>query len=149
MLFIVQVAAVSWADMNVPETTVASQSLRKVGLCKALQLEVAVIRNRASYLSKIHKLDSPAITGGIATGIATKDTKPKPQMDADLRGLECPIDYTDYFSKFVWQHGTRDAARLQNRSASVRTDARALNQICVYLRSSAVWLLLVFLDAYS
>jgi len=66
MLFIVQVAAVSWAEMNVPETTVASQSLRKVGLCKALQLEVAVIWNRASYLSKIHELDSPAITGGIA-----------------------------------------------------------------------------------
>jgi hypothetical protein len=66
MLFIVQVAAVSCADMKMPETIVASQSLRKVGLCKALQLEVAVIRNCASYLSKIHKLDAPAITGGIA-----------------------------------------------------------------------------------
>jgi len=66
MLFIVQVAAVSCADMKMPETIVASQSLRKVGLRKALQLEVAVIRNRASYLSKIHKLDAPAITGGIA-----------------------------------------------------------------------------------
>jgi hypothetical protein len=66
MLFIVQVAAVSCADTNVPDTIVASQSRRKVGLCKALQLEVAVIWNRASYLSKIHKLDSPAITVGIA-----------------------------------------------------------------------------------
>ena len=52
MLFITQVAAVSCADTKVPETIVASQSLRKVGLCKALQLEVAVIWNRASYFSK-------------------------------------------------------------------------------------------------
>jgi hypothetical protein len=66
ILFIVQVAAVSCAETNVPETIVASQSRRKVGLCKALQLEVAVIWNRASYLYKLHKLDSQAITGGIA-----------------------------------------------------------------------------------
>jgi hypothetical protein len=49
MLFIVQVAAVSCADTKVPETIVANQSLRKVGLRKARQLEVAVIWNRASY----------------------------------------------------------------------------------------------------
>jgi hypothetical protein len=66
MLFIVQVAAMSCADTKVPETTVANQSLRKVGFCKALQLEVAVIGNRANYASKIHQLGSPAIAAGIA-----------------------------------------------------------------------------------
>jgi hypothetical protein len=44
MLFIIQVAAVSCADTQAPETTVANQSLLKVGFCKALQLEVAFIR---------------------------------------------------------------------------------------------------------
>jgi hypothetical protein len=44
MPFIIQVAAVSCADTQVPETTVANQSLLKVGFCKALQLEVAFIR---------------------------------------------------------------------------------------------------------
>jgi hypothetical protein len=43
MLFIIQVAAVSCADTQVPETTVANQSLLKVGFCKAIQLEVLVI----------------------------------------------------------------------------------------------------------
>jgi hypothetical protein len=65
MLFIAQVAAVSWADMKVPETTVAIQSLRKVGFCRALQLEVVVIRNRANFTCKIHKLDPAAITSEI------------------------------------------------------------------------------------
>jgi hypothetical protein len=48
MLFIVQVAAVSCADTQVPETTVANQSLLKVGFCKASQLEVLVIKVEAS-----------------------------------------------------------------------------------------------------
>jgi hypothetical protein len=47
ILFIAQVAAVSCADTKVPETIVASQSLRKVGFCRALQLEVAVIGSEA------------------------------------------------------------------------------------------------------
>jgi hypothetical protein len=46
-LFIIQVAAVSCADTKVPETTVANQSLRKVGFWRALQLEVAVIGTEA------------------------------------------------------------------------------------------------------
>ena len=44
MLFIIQVAAVSCADTHVPETTVANQSFLKVGFCKAIQLEVLVMR---------------------------------------------------------------------------------------------------------
>ena len=52
MLFIVQVAAVSCADTQVPETTVANQSLLKVGFCKAIQLEVLVIRIGATSVSK-------------------------------------------------------------------------------------------------
>ena len=47
MLFIIQVAAVSCADTQVPETTVANQSLLKAGFCKAVQLEVLVIRNES------------------------------------------------------------------------------------------------------
>jgi hypothetical protein len=43
MLFIIQVAAVSCADTQLPERTVANQSLLKVGFFKALQLEVVVI----------------------------------------------------------------------------------------------------------
>ena len=43
MLFIVQVAAISCADTQVPETTLANQSLLKVGFRKAIQLEVLVI----------------------------------------------------------------------------------------------------------
>jgi hypothetical protein len=43
MLFIIQVAAVSCADTQVPETTVANQSLLKVGFCKAIQVDVLVI----------------------------------------------------------------------------------------------------------
>jgi hypothetical protein len=49
MLFIAQVAAVSCADTQVPETTVANQSLLKVGFCKASQLEVLVIKVEASF----------------------------------------------------------------------------------------------------
>ena len=40
VLFIIQVAAVSWAETQIPEATVANQSLLKVGFCKATQLEV-------------------------------------------------------------------------------------------------------------
>ena len=42
-LFITQMAAVSCADTQIPETTVATQSLPKVGFRKAIQLEVLVI----------------------------------------------------------------------------------------------------------
>jgi len=52
MLFIIQVAAVSCADTQVPETTVANQSFLKVGFCKAIQLEVLVIRIGASSVLK-------------------------------------------------------------------------------------------------
>ncbi|HXM01485.1 MAG TPA: hypothetical protein VN939_02720, partial [Chthoniobacterales bacterium] len=52
ILFIAQAAAVSWADMKEPDTTVASQSLRKVGFCKARQLEVAVIWSERISLQK-------------------------------------------------------------------------------------------------
>jgi hypothetical protein len=48
VLFIIQVAAVSCAATQVPEATVANQSLLKVGFCKALQLEVLVIRIEGS-----------------------------------------------------------------------------------------------------
>ena len=50
MLFITQVAAVSCADTKVPETTVANQSLRKVGFCKALHVDVAVIQEPSELL---------------------------------------------------------------------------------------------------
>ena len=55
MLFIIQVAAVSCADTQVPETTLANQSLLKVGFCKAIQLEVLVIRIGASSAPKMHQ----------------------------------------------------------------------------------------------
>src|ERR1700692_3682270 len=42
-------AAVSCADTQIPETTVATQSLPKVGFRKAIQLEVLVIRIEAKY----------------------------------------------------------------------------------------------------
>ena len=66
MLFITQVAAISCADTKVPETTVATQSLRKVGFCKARQLEVSVIVTEIITSSKIHQLDAAAITAEIA-----------------------------------------------------------------------------------
>ena len=44
MLFIIHVAAVSCADTQVPETTLANQSLLKVEFCRDVQLEVVVIR---------------------------------------------------------------------------------------------------------
>jgi hypothetical protein len=66
MLFITQVAAISCADTKVPETTVASQSLRKVGFCKARQLEVSVIVTKIITSSKIHQLDAAAIAAEIA-----------------------------------------------------------------------------------
>jgi len=40
VLFIIQVAAVSCAETQIPEVTVANQSLLKAGFCKATQLEV-------------------------------------------------------------------------------------------------------------
>src|SRR5258708_3585489 len=43
-------AAVSCADTQIPETTVATQSLPKVGFRKAIQLEVLVIRIEAMLL---------------------------------------------------------------------------------------------------
>jgi hypothetical protein len=55
MLFIIQVAAVSCADTQVPETTVANQSLLKVGFFKAHQLEVAVIKTEEISPPKYNK----------------------------------------------------------------------------------------------
>src|SRR6516162_8760248 len=40
VLFIIQVAAVSCAETQIPEATVANQSLLKAGFCSATQLEV-------------------------------------------------------------------------------------------------------------
>ena len=40
-IFIIQVAAVSWAATQVPEMTVAIHSLRKTGFAKAAQVEKA------------------------------------------------------------------------------------------------------------
>jgi hypothetical protein len=44
-VFITQVAAMSCAETQQPERTLASQRLRKVGLRKAVHIEVALIRN--------------------------------------------------------------------------------------------------------
>jgi peptide-methionine (R)-S-oxide reductase len=44
-VFITQVAAMSCAETQQPERTLASQRLRKVGLRNAVQIEVALIRN--------------------------------------------------------------------------------------------------------
>jgi len=52
VLFIIQVAAVSCAETQIPEVTVATQSLPKVGFRKAIQLEVLVIRIEAKCCSK-------------------------------------------------------------------------------------------------
>ena len=41
--FITQVAAMSWAETQQPETTLASQSLRKTGFLSAIQIEVEVL----------------------------------------------------------------------------------------------------------
>jgi hypothetical protein len=41
--FITQVAAMSWADTQHPEKTLASQSLRKTGFLNAIQMEVDVV----------------------------------------------------------------------------------------------------------
>jgi hypothetical protein len=46
-------AAVSCANTQIPETTVATQSLPKVGFRKAIQLEVLVIRIEAKCCSKL------------------------------------------------------------------------------------------------
>ena len=54
-------AAVSWADTQIPETRVATQSLPKVGFRKAIQLEVLVIRIEAKCCSKIPQHDYAAI----------------------------------------------------------------------------------------
>jgi hypothetical protein len=40
VLFIIQVAAVSCAETQIPEVTVANQSFLNAGFCKATQLEV-------------------------------------------------------------------------------------------------------------
>ena len=40
MLFSIQVAAVSFAETQIPEVRVVNQSLLKAGFCKAIQLEV-------------------------------------------------------------------------------------------------------------
>jgi hypothetical protein len=39
-MFIVHVAAVSWADTQVPEMTLATHSLLKAGLRNAIQVEL-------------------------------------------------------------------------------------------------------------
>jgi hypothetical protein len=57
MLYIIQVAAVSCADTQVPETTVANQSLLKVGFFKAHQLEVAVIKTEEISPPKYNKIN--------------------------------------------------------------------------------------------
>src|SRR6202011_216601 len=57
-------AAVSCADTQIPETTVATQSLPKVGFRKAIQLEVLVIRIEAKYCSKIQQHHYAAIALG-------------------------------------------------------------------------------------
>jgi len=41
--FIIQVAALLWADSQVPEITVAIQSLLKAGFPRAVQVELVVI----------------------------------------------------------------------------------------------------------
>jgi hypothetical protein len=43
IVFITQVAAMSWAEMQHPETTLASQSLRKMGFRSASQMELEVV----------------------------------------------------------------------------------------------------------
>jgi hypothetical protein len=43
MVFITQVAAMSWAATQQPETTLASQSLRKTGFWSASQIEVELV----------------------------------------------------------------------------------------------------------
>ena len=43
IVFITQVAAMSWAETQHPETTLASQSLRKTGFCSASQIEVELL----------------------------------------------------------------------------------------------------------
>jgi hypothetical protein len=42
-IFIIHVAAVSWAATQIPETKAAIHSLRKIGFSKAAQVEVLVI----------------------------------------------------------------------------------------------------------
>ena len=42
-VFITQVAAMSWAETQHPETTLASQSLRKIGFRSATQMEVELV----------------------------------------------------------------------------------------------------------
>ena len=43
IVFITQVAAMSWAETQHPETTLASQSLRKTGFRSANQMEVEFV----------------------------------------------------------------------------------------------------------
>jgi len=43
IVFITQVAAMSWAETQHPETTLASQSLRKTGFWSARQIEVELV----------------------------------------------------------------------------------------------------------
>ena len=57
-------AAVSCADTQIPETTVATQSLPKVGFRKAIQLEVLVIGIEAKRCSKIQEHHYAAIALG-------------------------------------------------------------------------------------
>src|SRR5580704_6824510 len=54
-------AAVSCADTQIPETTVATQSLPKIGFRKAIQLEVLDIRIEAKCYSKIQQHHDAAI----------------------------------------------------------------------------------------
>jgi hypothetical protein len=42
-MFIVQVAAVSWAATQVPEINLANQSFRKTGICNPVQVELFFI----------------------------------------------------------------------------------------------------------
>ena len=43
IVFMTQVAAMSWAETQHPETTLASQSLLKMGFRRATQMEVEVV----------------------------------------------------------------------------------------------------------
>jgi hypothetical protein len=43
IVFITQVAAMSWADTQHPETTLASHNLRKTGFRSAAQMEFVVV----------------------------------------------------------------------------------------------------------
>jgi len=47
-VFTVQVAAVSWAETQIPETMLVNQSLRNTGFLKESQMEVSLIQDFAA-----------------------------------------------------------------------------------------------------